>query len=161
MFELIFPCHQKCFGLLSRESSHLRARCSGEATRSRVQFKIYFLWCVLFVSLIRQLLEYRQSICLYVFHHCRGDTAKLLEDCINFFWSRWFLNHSSFGFQLLPLWLWKELSFFCSLILFSAWLLFFGRSHVYFYSDLCWFAELGFFYDFAIAALQPSIDPKP
>ena len=62
LFFLVFPCHKKCFGRLSRKSSHLHARHCREVTRSRVRSKICFLRCFYLFVLIGGLLEYCRNV---------------------------------------------------------------------------------------------------
>ena len=95
MFELIFPFHRKCFGLLSRESSHLRAHRCGEVTRSRVRSKIYFLRCFcLFVCLNRWLvgilLEHIVSMVSTVTDHALWSSPMIP---LTFFYPTIFVSH--------------------------------------------------------------------
>ena len=80
---LIFPCHRKCFRLLSWESSYLHTHHCGKEQNIKSESNVFGLRCIFYFSVA--VLRSRRNVCLYVFHCCGEGIAKLPDGCIFFF----------------------------------------------------------------------------
>ena len=157
MFELIFPLYQKCFGLLSRESSHLRAHHFGKEQDITSDSNVIGLRCVFFVSNCFEILSEPLSIHLLPL---RRRFCEVVRDLFNPFPIPTILSHRSLVFStfvvaalertMLPI-VW----FICSAwSIFFAWFMFILTQILL----VCGTRSIVFF---TVAALQPSVDPKP